>query len=63
MTVVFIFAPRERLLAVVRFGPSVAAFASIPFVDQQNGLLILWLVLLRIFGLTTALMTYGSFQH
>ena len=53
----------DRLLGVVLLGLGVAAFSSIPFVDPQNGLLILWLVLLGIFGLTTALMTYGSLQR
>lgn len=45
------------------WGLGVAAFGIIPFVDPQNGLLILWLVLLGVFGLTTALMTFGSLQR
>jgi len=53
----------DRLLAAVLLGLGIVAFASIPFVNPQNSLLILWLVLLGVFGLTTALMTYGSLQH
>jgi hypothetical protein len=52
----------DRLLAVVLFGLGIVSLATIPFVNSQSGLLILWLVLLGLFGLTTALMTYGSLQ-
>ena len=53
----------DRLLAVVLFGLGVTAFAIIPVIDPQSGVLVLWLVLLGVFGLTTALMTYGSVQR
>lgn len=53
----------DRWLAAVLLGLGIAAFASIPFVDPQNGLLLLWVVFLGVFGLTSALMTYGSLQR
>jgi len=49
----------DRLLALVLFVVGVGSFAAIPFVDPQNGQLILRLVLVGLFGLTTALGTYG----
>jgi hypothetical protein len=49
----------DRLLALVLLVVGVGSFAAIPFVDPQNGSLILRLVLVGLFGLTTALVTYG----
>lgn len=49
----------DRLLALLLFVVGVGSFAAIPFVDPQNGPLILRLVLVGLFGLTTALVTYG----
>ena len=49
----------DRLLALVLLVVGVGSFAAIPFVDPQNGSLILQLVLVGLFGLTTALVTYG----
>jgi hypothetical protein len=49
----------DRLLALLLFVVGVGSFAAIPFVDPQNGPLILRLVLVGLFGLTTALMMYG----
>jgi hypothetical protein len=49
----------DRLLALVLLVVGIGSFAAIPFVDPQNGSLILRLVLVGLFGLTTALVTYG----
>ena len=49
----------DRLLALVLLVVGVGSFVAIPFVDPQNGSLILQLVLVGLFGLTTALVTYG----
>jgi hypothetical protein len=49
----------DRLLALVLLVVGIGSFAAIPFVDPQNGSLILQLVLVGLFGLTTALVTYG----
>lgn len=50
----------DRVLAVALLGVGVAAFAAIPFVDPQRGLLVVWLVLLGVSGLTAALVTCHS---
>jgi hypothetical protein len=49
----------DRLLAPVLFVVGVGSFVAIPVVDPQNGPLILRLVLVGLFGLTTALVTSG----
>ena len=49
----------DRLLALLLFVVGVGSFVAIPFVDPRNGPLILRLVLVGLFGLTTALVTYG----
>jgi hypothetical protein len=50
----------NQLLAVVLFAVGLESFAAIPFVDSGNGPLVLRLVLVGLFGLTAALVTYGS---
>ena len=50
----------DRLLTVVLFVVGLGSFAAIPFVDPENGSQVLRLVLVGLFGLTTALLTYGS---
>ena len=51
----------DRLLALLLlFVVGVGSFAAIPFVDPQIGPLILRLLLVGLFGLTTALLTSGT---
>lgn len=52
----------DRLLTVVLFVGGLGSFAAIPFVDPGNGPLVLRLVLVGLFCLTTALLTYGVRQ-
>lgn len=50
----------DRVLAVVLALVGIAAFAAILFADRGNMNAILRLVLVGLFGITTALMTYAS---
>ncbi|WP_132058706.1 hypothetical protein [Halorussus amylolyticus] len=50
----------DRILAVVLALVGIAAFAAIPFVDTEDMGLVLRLVMVGLFGVTTSLMTYAS---
>jgi hypothetical protein len=50
----------DRVLTVVLFGVAVVAFGAIPFVDPQNGALIVRLVIVGFFGLVSALVSLGA---